>query len=199
MIGIIANPVSARDIRRVIANAASLQITDRANIVLRVLACLKACGIQRVLMMPEAGGIRGHVEAGARPLPPIGRDTEFPSSPLVDMRVTGTVEDSRRAAAAMCAAMGRRFKAIVVLGGDGTHRAVASACGKVPLAGISTGTNNAFPEHREPTVTGLAFVELAVTGRRHPSLGRLPIQQALRRLGQRGGGGGDRAGRCRRQ
>jgi len=151
-VGIIANPVSARDIRRVIANAASLQITDRANIVLRVLACLKACGIQRVMMMPEAGGIRGHVKRGLDRSANQG-EMEFPELSFVDMRVTGTVEDSRRAAAAMCAA---GASAIVVLGGDGTHRAVASACGKVPLAGISTGTNNAFPEHREPTVTGLA-------------------------------------------
>ena len=34
----------------------------------------------------------------------------------------------------------------------------------MPIAGISTGTNNAFPDHREPTITGLA-VGLAVTGR----------------------------------
>ena len=54
--------------------------------------------------------------------------------------------------------------AIVVLGGDGTHRAVARCCGEAWIAGISTGTNNAFPEHLEPTVTGLA-VGLAVTGR----------------------------------
>jgi predicted polyphosphate/ATP-dependent NAD kinase len=53
--------------------------------------------------------------------------------------------------------------AIIVLGGDGTHRVVVSECGNVPIAGVSTGTNNAFPETREPTVTGLA-VGLAVTG-----------------------------------
>ena len=47
VVGIIANPVSARDIRRVIANAGSLQITDRANIVLRILAGLAAAGIER--------------------------------------------------------------------------------------------------------------------------------------------------------
>jgi predicted polyphosphate/ATP-dependent NAD kinase len=64
LVGIIANPVSARDIRRVIANAASLQITDRANIVLRLLACLKACGIEQAVAMPENGGIRGHVRRG---------------------------------------------------------------------------------------------------------------------------------------
>ena len=49
------------------------------------------------------------------------------------------------------------------MGGDGTHRAVVSECDAVPIAGISTGTNNAFPEHREPTITGLA-TGLAVTG-----------------------------------
>jgi len=168
-VGIIANPVSARDIRRVIANAASLQITDRANIVLRVLACLKACGIGRAVMMPEAGGIRAHVKRGLDRSHNRGEEA-FPEVSFVDMPVTGTVADSRRAAAAMCRA---GASAIVVLGGDGTHRAVAAACGEVPIAGISTGTNNAFPEHREPTVTGLA-VGLAVTGRIPPSVAFVP-------------------------
>ena len=46
-IGIIANPVSARDIRRVIANASNLQVADRVNIVMRVLACGGgSCGIE---------------------------------------------------------------------------------------------------------------------------------------------------------
>jgi predicted polyphosphate/ATP-dependent NAD kinase len=53
--------------------------------------------------------------------------------------------------------------AIVVLGGDGTHRVVISECGNIPIAGVSTGTNNAFPKMHEPTVTGLA-AGLAVTG-----------------------------------
>ena len=30
-IGVIANPVSARDIRRIVANAGNLQITDRVS------------------------------------------------------------------------------------------------------------------------------------------------------------------------
>ena len=47
LVGIIANPVSARDIRRVVANASSLQIADRANIVLRALAALAAAGVYR--------------------------------------------------------------------------------------------------------------------------------------------------------
>jgi predicted polyphosphate/ATP-dependent NAD kinase len=160
LVGIIANPVSARDIRRVIANATALQITDRANIVLRVLACLKATGVTEVVMMPENGGIRQHVRRGIDRAE-AQRTGEFPTLAHLDWKVTGTVDDTIRAAAEM-RAMG--CAAIVVLGGDGTHRAVVSACGSVPVAGISTGTNNAFPEHREPTVTGLA-VGLAVTGK----------------------------------
>ena len=34
----------------------------------------------------------------------------------------------------------------------------------LPIAGVSTGTNNAFPEMREPTITGLA-AGLFATGR----------------------------------
>jgi hypothetical protein len=54
-------------------------------------------------------------------------------------------------------------RAIVVLGGDGTHRVVAKACGDVPICALSTGTNNAFPEMREATVAGLA-TGLVATG-----------------------------------
>lgn len=45
---------------------------------------------------------------------------------------------------------------IVVLGGDGTHRIVAGECADTPLATLSSGTNNAFPDLREATLTGLA-------------------------------------------
>ncbi len=163
LVGIIANPVSARDIRRVIANATALQITDRANIVLRVLSCLKSCGVERAVMMPENGGIRHHVRRGIDRAE-AQRTGEFPKLSHLDWKITGTVADTMRAAREM-KEMG--VSAIVVLGGDGTHRAVVSACGDVPIAGISTGTNNAFPEHREPTITGLA-VGLAVMGQVPP-------------------------------
>ena len=158
-IGIIANPVSARDIRRVVANAANLQIADRANIVLRVLAALRACGITDVLMMPEHGGIGRHVARGLSRAAAHG-EAPYPTIHPLPMPVTGTVADTHRAADEMRRA---GVAAIVVLGGDGTHRAVVAHCGAVPVAGISTGTNNAFPEHREPTITGLA-TGLAVTG-----------------------------------
>lgn len=159
-IGIIANPASARDIRRVIANATALQITDRANIVLRVLSCVKACGVDKVYLMPENGGIRQHVRRGIDRAENQGLKY-FPSLEYLDYKISGTVDDTFKGTRLM---KETAVAAIVVLGGDGTHRAVVTSCGDVPIAGISTGTNNAFPEHREPTITGLA-VGLAVTGK----------------------------------
>jgi predicted polyphosphate/ATP-dependent NAD kinase len=159
VVGIIANPVSARDIRRIISHAGSLQVTDRANIVLRVLAGLAASGVSEVVMMPENAGIRGHLMRAMTRAANTGQ-ARFPELHFLDMKVTGQAADSATAARWM-----RKIDvaAIIVLGGDGTHRVVVSECGNVPIAGVSTGTNNAFPETREPTVTGLA-VGLAVTG-----------------------------------
>jgi predicted polyphosphate/ATP-dependent NAD kinase len=159
IVGIIANPVSARDIRRVISHAGNLQITDRANMLLRILAGLAATGIAQVVMMPENAGIHGHLRRGLDRATNAG-EARFPALQLLDMAVCGDASDSVTAARMM-----RKMNvgAIIVLGGDGTHRVVASEAGTIPIAGVSTGTNNAFPEMREPTITGLA-VGLAVTG-----------------------------------
>lgn len=158
VVGIIANPVSARDIRRIVAHAGNMQITDRANIVLRLLAGLGAVGIERVIMMPEKAGIRQHVMRGLLRSTNLG-EGRFPDVEYLDMVVTSSSQDSLNAARRM---RENGVAAIIVLGGDGTHRDVVSACGDVPIAGISTGTNNAFPKFREPTTVGMA-VGLAIT------------------------------------
>jgi predicted polyphosphate/ATP-dependent NAD kinase len=158
LVGIIANPVSARDIRRIVAHAGNMQITERANIVLRLLAGLGAIGIRRVLMMPEKAGIRQHVMRGLQRSLNLG-EGRFPDIEYLDMIVSSSSQDSINAASQMREA---GVSAIIVLGGDGTHRAVVSACGDVPIAGVSTGTNNAFPKFKEPTTVGMA-VGLAIT------------------------------------
>jgi len=158
VVGIIANPVSARDIRRIVAYAGNMQITDRANIVLRLLSGLGAVGIERVLIMPENSGIRQHVVRGLQRSSNLG-EGRFPTVEYLDMPISSSTQDSIDAADRMRAA---GVAAIIVLGGDGTHRAVVSACGEIPIAGVSTGTNNAFPKFQEPTTVGMA-VGLAVT------------------------------------
>jgi len=170
-IGVIANPVSARDIRRVVAHAGNLQVTERVNIVVRLLQGARAAGVARALVMPDRSGVRAllerHLKQGDGTLPEI----EFLAMPTL-----GTVDDTF-AATRLLARAGAAL--VVVLGGDGTHRAVAreldelAAAGVAPLpiAGLSTGTNNAFPEMREPTITGLAAGLYAC--------GRIPAAEAL--------------------
>ncbi len=162
-IGLIANPVSARDIRRIVANASNLQIADRVNIVLRVLTAAHSLGVERVLVMPDNGGIRAllvrHLARGH------SHHQTWPVVEFLDMAPTSTVDDTFEATRLLRAA---GVAAIVVLGGDGTHRAVVRECRDVPIAGISTGTNNAFPEMRESTLTGMA-VALYATARLSPA------------------------------
>lgn len=178
-IGVIANPVSARDIRRIVANAGNLQITDRVNIVLRLLAGAAAGGVKRALLMPDRGGIRALLERHLRRERESRLDAAqtavYPDLEFLDMEPTSTVADTFLATRLL---RQRGVAAIVVLGGDGTHRAVVrelvlgqaptgaggAAAGLPPIAGLSTGTNNAFPELREPTITGLA-VGLYAAGR----------------------------------
>ncbi|WP_042300441.1 ATP-NAD kinase family protein [Paraburkholderia kururiensis] len=161
-VGIIANPVSARDIRRVVANANSLQLADRVNIVLRAMAALGACGVTQVLMMPDREGLRPMLERHlARERAASGSTHAWPRLEWLAMPTTARVDDTFLAARLMQEA---QVAAIVVLGGDGTHRAVVRECGNVPIAGLSTGTNNAYPELREATLAGLA-VGLYATGR----------------------------------
>ena len=76
------------------------------------------------------------------------------------MPLTSTAADTTYAVQRMCAV---GVAALVVLGGDGTHRVVAKACGDVPICALSTGTNNVFPEMRETTVAGIA-TGLVATG-----------------------------------
>ena len=154
-VGVIANPASGRDIRRLVAGASVFGNADKAGMVFRLLAGLGATGVDRVLMMPATDGLSTTLHRHLR----TARD--LPVLEELPMQLDGSAQDSLDAVAAMRA---RDVRAIVVLGGDGTHRVVAKGCGEVPLCAISTGTNNAFPELRETTVAGMA-VGLVATGR----------------------------------
>lgn len=164
IVGIIANPVSARDIRRIISHAGNMTITDRANVVLRLMAGMAATGVEKVVMMPENSGICRHLVRDLDRASKQGQNS-FPQLEILDMPVSGKAADSALAARKM---QELGVATIIVLGGDGTHRVVAGECGDIPIASVSTGTNNAFPEMREPTITGLA-IGLAVSGKVLPS------------------------------
>ena len=162
--GVIANPASGRDIRRLVAGASVVGNADKAGMVFRLLAGLGAADVGRVLMLPAADGLsttlRRHLHA-RHTVPAFHGAGPFPVLEELDVTLDGTARDSEIAVERMIAA---GVRAIVVLGGDGTHRVVARACGDVPICALSTGTNNAFPEMRETTVAGIA-TGLVATGR----------------------------------
>ena len=153
-VGIVANPASGRDIRRLVAQAWVVSNQEKSALTARLLRGLEAAGVEQVLFMPEPAGIchKACQKMGS---------TRLRVCPL-EIPVTGGPEDSTRAAAALVKA---GVECIVTLGGDGTNRAVFKGSGtEVPLLPISTGTNNVFSEFQEGTTAGFAAGLLA-TGR----------------------------------
>ena len=168
-IGIVANPASGRDIRRLVSQASVFPTMEKSNMVQRTLGALGALGVERALMMPDLTGICAGVHRARQRLA-ASPGVAWPELQVLD---TPTEESVRDTVAAVERMVAEGASVIVVLGGDGTHRAVAAHCGDVPLATLSSGTNNVFPDLREATVTGLAAGLVA--------LGRVPPEVALRR------------------
>ncbi|WP_033290979.1 ATP-NAD kinase family protein [Amycolatopsis jejuensis] len=145
--GIVANPASGQDIRRLVTQASAVPAEEKARMVRRLLAAFAVTGVERVLLSSDLGGISAAVlrDLGQEPRPDVELCDHGP--------LTGTALDTANAVHRMVDA---GAGVIVCLGGDGTARVAAKACGDVPLLAVSTGTNNAFPQAREATVAGLA-------------------------------------------
>jgi predicted polyphosphate/ATP-dependent NAD kinase len=147
-VGIIANPASGRDIRRLVAYGTVFDNQEKVNIVRRILLGLVAAQTRQVFFMPDYFGIVRQAVEG------LSRTQPLPMEILpADICLTGTQIDSAAAAAAMAAS---GVDCIVTLGGDGTNRMVAKECGEIPLIPVSTGTNNVFSVMVEGTIAGLA-------------------------------------------
>lgn len=144
LVGIIANPASGKDIRRLVAYGSVFDNQEKVRIVRRVLIGLTAVGVERVCYMQDYFGI---VERALSQI-----DVKIPIYAL-NLKLTGTQEDSIQAARIMA---GEGAGCIVTLGGDGTNRAVVKGNASVPILPISTGTNNVFPYMVEGTIAGLA-------------------------------------------
>ena len=153
-VGIVANPASGKDIRRLVSHATVVNNNEKASIVRRVLLALHASGVRRVEIMPDHFGIGVRALKGLR-----DRQEVVASASLIDMPITHTLADSLRAAQYLCDA---GAGCIVVLGGDGTCRVVAKGAGEVPLLPISTGTNNVVPTFVEGTIAGSAAAHVAL-------------------------------------
>ncbi len=148
-VGIIANPAAGKDIRRLVAQGRVVSNQEKSNTLRRVFAGLVSMGVERALVMPDISGLSRAAMA---------ENKDRMAVEYVDMRPADTQADSTRAARAIAEA---GASCIVTLGGDGTNRVVARGCGDTPLAPISTGTNNVFPQMVEGTLAGIAAGAIA--------------------------------------
>ena len=149
VVGIVANPASARDIRRLVAHGSAVTAHQKLNQLRRLMVGLGRTGVDRVIVMGDRSGMAAGLLEGAERR----SGSSWPRVEIVDEELTGTATDTINATRHMVA---DQVGAIVVLGGDGTHRLVANECGDTPIVAISTGTNNTFPLPIEPTVAGMA-------------------------------------------
>jgi predicted polyphosphate/ATP-dependent NAD kinase len=160
-VGIIANPASGKDIRRVVSHATVVNNHEKVSIVRRLLLALQASGVGRVEIMPDHFGIGARALDGLRNVPQVQAMASLIDAPSDGVPFDGTSDDSLRAAQYLRDA---GAGCIVVLGGDGTCRVVAKGLvpGEVPLLALSTGTNNVVPCFIEGTVAGAAAAYVAL-------------------------------------
>lgn len=143
-VGILVNPSSGRDVRRLAARAQQQTLEAKRNQVARIAVGVAAAGARTVMVM------RDPMRAATAALEPIGVDLEVE---VLDVEACLRPADTQEATRQMRA---RGCGAIVVLGGDGTNRVIADVWPDAPLVPISTGTNNVFPSLVEATMAGAA-------------------------------------------
>ncbi|WP_435348917.1 NAD(+)/NADH kinase [Haloarchaeobius sp. HRN-SO-5] len=149
LVGLVVNPAAGRDIRRLTGGASVSDNYAKRRSAESVLEGLTIVDDPpAALVMPDKAGIgQDAVESAPDEL----------DARVLDVPVTGDRADTTRAA--------ERFRetadVVVVLGGDGTNRDVAAGIGAVPVAAVSTGTNNVVPTPIDGTAAGAAAALVA--------------------------------------
>ena len=142
-LGIIANPASGKDIRRLVAHADVTSNTAKRSMLVRALLGADQAGAGEVLYLDDQANLAASAV-----------DAAGMSGRAIEMgpRFNGPSDTTAAARAFRVEGAG----AVLVLGGDGTARATVIGWPDVPIVALSTGTNNAFPDWIEPTVAGVA-------------------------------------------
>lgn len=145
-VGIIANPASGKDIRRLISSGSVFSNQEKINIMVRMIAALDIARVDEVWIMQDPGGMAKRVLIEASTQHAKINEFELPY-------LLGTYKDTERCVQEM---VKQQFDLLIVMGGDGTCRNVAKHCQDIPFLALSTGTNNVFPEMIEATLAGMA-------------------------------------------
>ncbi len=158
-LGIIVNPFSGRDVRRVAARASTSDHHEKQQQVTRLVLGALSMGVERIYLAHEPFRIN---EKAVENL--AVRD----QVEILRFKLTHTAADTSTMARMMWDAGCRVF---IVLGGDGTSRIVAREFTDATMLPLSTGTNNVFPYRLEASVAGMAAGLVAS--------GKVPIDHCL--------------------
>ncbi|MFK8025896.1 MAG: NAD(+)/NADH kinase [Ilumatobacter sp.] len=148
-VGIIVNPHAGKDIRRLVSAAGHTSDSVKIGIMRRVAAGALEQGVERIMLSADTHRL------GERAVEGLAGDIELIESPQ-----TGSHLDTVAAARALHQ---HGAGAVIVLGGDGTARDVATGWPDAPLIALSTGTNNVYPSTTDGTSAGVAAA-LVATG-----------------------------------
>jgi len=140
-IGVVANPLSGKDIRRLSGKASVFDNREKEAIVRRAIAGAVAAGARKFAYMNDSHGIAASGFYDVEGIDVVS--VECPRSATM----YDTIESALRLSELNCAA-------VLVLGGDGTNRAFVKGWRDAVMMPLSTGTNNVFPVLAEATVAG---------------------------------------------
>ncbi|MCB1691452.1 MAG: NAD(+)/NADH kinase [Pseudomonadales bacterium] len=151
-LGIVVNPMSGRDVRRVAARASTQTHHDKQQTVTRLVLAALEQGVTDVYLANEPFRINSRA---------IENLPQREQAHLLDFRLTHTAQDTETMVNLMWEEGCRTF---IVLGGDGTNRIVSRTRPDAAMLPLSTGTNNVFPYMIEASVAGAA-AGLVASGR----------------------------------
>lgn len=168
--GIVCNPASGKDIRRLTARASVFDNQEKLAIVRRAVLGAVAAGAREFRYVPDGHGIAEIAFGEILNAPEHRGEIDLVVKP-VDCPGTGSALDTVRGATSLQEA---GCVVNLTLGGDGTNRAFTLGWPNAPLIPLSTGTNNVFPRVIEATVAGAAAGLVAT--------GRLPLEEIADRV-----------------
>lgn len=145
LVGVIVNPLAGKDIRRLVGQASHISDATKVGMIRRAVAGAVEGGAERIVVSDD----RHHLSRRAIDRMQLA-DVEIDvlSEPLSGDRL-----DTVAAAAQLAK---QEAGAVIVLGGDGTNRDVATGWPDAPIVPVSTGTNNVFPVAWDVTAAGTA-------------------------------------------
>lgn len=155
-IGIVINPFSGKDLRRISSSAPNVSNTEKAEKVIRMIRSIQQFNaVDKVWLIPDNYDISNYIASV------VGKEKSGLEVKILPLIPQSLPSDTLLGTEGM---VRLGVECIIVLGGDGTCRLCGSVCGNTPLIAVSTGTNNVYPEFWEGTTVGVAAAYIASRG-----------------------------------